>query len=190
MSSQLRRQSCLPESQGRNKKMDKSTTSAVKFSGTSRVHIGLAVSDLNQSKHFYQTLLGQPPTKERLGYVKFETADPSVNLSLNQSSGTLSRGLPTTAFRSSLLTQWPKPSIGSSGRDWTLEWRRKPLVATLCRNRSGSTIPTGTSGKCSSSSMMTPNRGSKPTPTVARRGTGSPVRVAPLSKVAVRNCEI
>ena len=74
--------------------MDKSTTSAVKFSGTSRVHIGLAVSDLNQSKHFYQTLLGQPPTKERLGYVKFETADPSVNLSLNQSSGTLSRGLP------------------------------------------------------------------------------------------------
>ena len=74
--------------------MDNSTTSAVKFSGTSRIHIGLAVSDLNESKQFYQTLLGRTPTKERPGYAKFETANPSVNLSLNQSSGTLSQELP------------------------------------------------------------------------------------------------
>ena len=74
--------------------MDKSKSSAVEFSGTSRVHIGLTVSDLNQSKQFYQTLLGQVPTKERPDYIKFEAADPSVNLSLNQSSRTLGRGLP------------------------------------------------------------------------------------------------
>ena len=74
--------------------MDNSKTSAAQFSGKSTVHIGLAVSDLNQSTQFYQTLLGQAPTKERPGYVKFETAEPAVNLSLNHSSATLGRGRP------------------------------------------------------------------------------------------------
>lgn len=57
--------------------------SAVEFEGASRIHIGLAVKDLEQSVVFYQTLLGEPPTKTRPGYAKFEVSEPRVNLSLN-----------------------------------------------------------------------------------------------------------
>ncbi len=67
--------------------MHENTKSAIEFQGNSRIHIGLAVSDLDNAKRFYQTLLGRAPTKERRGYVKFETADPSVNLSLNEIEG-------------------------------------------------------------------------------------------------------
>ena len=58
--------------------------SAVNFPGSSRVHIALAVTDLERSRAFYETLLGVPSTKERPGYVKFEPQDPSVNLTLNE----------------------------------------------------------------------------------------------------------
>lgn len=58
--------------------------SAVEFAGNRRIHMGLAVTDLEQSKQFYRLLLGEEPTKERPGYVKFEPADPSVNLTLNE----------------------------------------------------------------------------------------------------------
>lgn len=64
--------------------MHEDTESAIEFPGKARIHIGLAVSSLDHSKRFYQTLLGHAPTKERRGYVKFETVDPSVNLSLNE----------------------------------------------------------------------------------------------------------
>ncbi len=58
--------------------------SAIDFPGSSRVHIALAVTNLEQSRTFYETLLGVPPTKERPGYIKFEPQDPSVNLTLNE----------------------------------------------------------------------------------------------------------
>ena len=58
--------------------------SAVQFETNSRVHVGLAVKDLGRSVEFYRTLLGQGPTKTRPGYAKFETADPPLNLALNQ----------------------------------------------------------------------------------------------------------
>ena len=58
--------------------------SAVAFAGESRVHIALAVTDLERSKAFYATLLGAAPAKERADYVKFEPVAPSVNLTLNQ----------------------------------------------------------------------------------------------------------
>ncbi len=61
--------------------------SAVDFPGSSRIHMGLAVRDLERSKRFYQTLFGAAPTKERPGYAKFEPSEPSVNLSLNQADG-------------------------------------------------------------------------------------------------------
>lgn len=59
-------------------------SSAVQFSGESRIHIGLNVSDLNASQRFYQTLFNTTPSKERPGYAKFEPSEPSVNLTLNQ----------------------------------------------------------------------------------------------------------
>lgn len=58
--------------------------SAVEFAGAMRLHVALEVSDLERSIAFYQTLLGVAPTKVRTGYAKFEPAEPSVNLSLNQ----------------------------------------------------------------------------------------------------------
>lgn len=63
------------------------TESAVEFPGNFRLHVALTVSDLQASKRFYGLLLGEPPTKERPRYAKFEPADPSVNLSLNEVDG-------------------------------------------------------------------------------------------------------
>lgn len=64
--------------------MTTNTSSAADFPGSYRIHMGLAVSDLERSKAFYRTLFGEGPSKERPGYAKFEPADPSVNLSLNE----------------------------------------------------------------------------------------------------------
>lgn len=58
--------------------------SAVQFPTTSRVHMGLAVRNLEQSQAFYTTLLGQPPSKIRPRYAKFEVTEPPVNLTLNE----------------------------------------------------------------------------------------------------------
>jgi len=72
--------------------------SAVEFPGRRRIHIALAVSDLERSRRFYETLLGEGPTKIRPGYTKFEPRDPSVNLTLNQVSGAERLGKPATHF--------------------------------------------------------------------------------------------
>lgn len=61
--------------------------SAVEFATTMRVHVALATRDLPAAKRFYADLFGQPPTKEREGYAKFEVAEPPVNLTLNAVRG-------------------------------------------------------------------------------------------------------
>lgn len=58
--------------------------SAAEFPGNFRVHIALTVADLEQSKQFYNILLGVTPSKERARYAKYEPQDPSVNLTLNE----------------------------------------------------------------------------------------------------------
>jgi catechol 2,3-dioxygenase-like lactoylglutathione lyase family enzyme len=58
--------------------------SAVEFATASRVHVALAVRNLERSKAFYRTLFGQGPTKERPRYAKFEVAEPPVNLAINE----------------------------------------------------------------------------------------------------------
>lgn len=58
--------------------------SAVEFPGNCRIHIALAVTNLEHSKIFYETLFGVSPSKVRPDYVKFEPQDPSVNLTLNE----------------------------------------------------------------------------------------------------------
>ena len=62
--------------------------SAVQLATASRIHIALAVTDLEKSVAFYRTLFGQGPTKTRPGYAKFEVAEPPVNLALNAFGGT------------------------------------------------------------------------------------------------------
>ena len=61
--------------------------SAVDFQGNSRVHVALEVANVQRSIDFYRVLFGQEPAKVRTGYAKFEPADPSVNLSLNEGVG-------------------------------------------------------------------------------------------------------
>lgn len=61
--------------------------SAVDFATASRIHMGLAVTDVERSKAFYRTLFGQAPTRERPRYAKFEVAEPPVNLALNEVAG-------------------------------------------------------------------------------------------------------
>ena len=72
--------------------------SAVQFDTDSRVHIALAVNDLEKSVAFYRALLGQEPTKTRPGYAKFEVAEPPVNLALNAVGGTTGPNNPVAHF--------------------------------------------------------------------------------------------
>lgn len=61
--------------------------SAVQFATDSRIHLGLAVDNLERSVAFYTTLFGVGPTKTRSRYAKFEVAEPPVNLALNEVGG-------------------------------------------------------------------------------------------------------
>lgn len=61
--------------------------SAVDFATDSRIHIGLAVKNVEDAIDFYRVLFGQEPSKTRPGYAKFEVGEPAVNLSLNRVGG-------------------------------------------------------------------------------------------------------
>lgn len=54
------------------------THSAVQFETESRIHMGLAVKNLEKSITFYTSLFVQPPTKTRPRYAKFEVAELMV----------------------------------------------------------------------------------------------------------------
>jgi catechol 2,3-dioxygenase-like lactoylglutathione lyase family enzyme len=54
---------------------------------STRTHIGLPVSDIERSVTFYQALLREKPTKRRAGFVRFEVADPPLNLTLHSRPG-------------------------------------------------------------------------------------------------------
>lgn len=71
-----------------------SERSAACFAGTHRIHVALGVKDLAASVSFYQTPLGEPPTKQRPAYAKFEPVEPSVNLALNQHPNATGSSLP------------------------------------------------------------------------------------------------
>jgi catechol 2,3-dioxygenase-like lactoylglutathione lyase family enzyme len=72
--------------------------SAVQFETDSRIHMGLAVKNLDRSVAFYTTLFGQGPTKTRPRYAKFEVAEPPVNLALNEVGGTTGPNNPVAHF--------------------------------------------------------------------------------------------
>ena len=64
-----------------------SNESPVTYASDQRIHVALAVTDLERSIEFYRVLFGREPTKVRPKYSKFEVADPPLNLALNESTG-------------------------------------------------------------------------------------------------------
>ena len=72
--------------------------SAVQFETDSRIHLGLAVKNLEQSAAFYRTLFGQTATKIRPRYTKFEVAEPPINLALNEVGGATGPNHPVAHF--------------------------------------------------------------------------------------------
>jgi catechol 2,3-dioxygenase-like lactoylglutathione lyase family enzyme len=59
-------------------------TTIREFATESRVHVALAVADVERSRAFYEALFGTAPCKVRSGYAKFEVAEPPLNLALNR----------------------------------------------------------------------------------------------------------
>jgi catechol 2,3-dioxygenase-like lactoylglutathione lyase family enzyme len=51
---------------------------------TPKLHVALNVNNLEESLAFYRALWGVEPVKLRRGYAKFDLAEPSVNLTLNE----------------------------------------------------------------------------------------------------------
>jgi catechol 2,3-dioxygenase-like lactoylglutathione lyase family enzyme len=72
--------------------------SAVQFETNRRIHMGLAVMNLERSMAFYRTLFGQEPTKTRPRYAKFEVAEPPFNLALNEVAGEIGPNNPVAHF--------------------------------------------------------------------------------------------
>jgi hypothetical protein len=58
--------------------------SAVEFPTASRIHMSIFVRSLKESVAFYELFFGQPPTKLRDDYAKFEVIEPPLNLALSQ----------------------------------------------------------------------------------------------------------
>lgn len=52
-----------------------------------RLHVSLAVTDLEPSIDFYSTLFGAAPTVRKPGYAKWMLEDPRVNFVLDESCG-------------------------------------------------------------------------------------------------------
>ena len=53
-----------------------------------KTHLALNVRDVEQSIEFYRNMLGIEPSKVRTGYAKFDSANPPLNLTLNQAAFT------------------------------------------------------------------------------------------------------
>jgi catechol 2,3-dioxygenase-like lactoylglutathione lyase family enzyme len=49
-----------------------------------RPHLALTVSDVDRAATFYSALFGVEPAKVRPGYVKYDLAEPALNLTLNE----------------------------------------------------------------------------------------------------------
>lgn len=52
-----------------------------------RLHVHIAVADLNRSVDFYSTLFGAPPAVRKPDYAKWMLDDPRVNLAISQRPG-------------------------------------------------------------------------------------------------------
>jgi catechol 2,3-dioxygenase-like lactoylglutathione lyase family enzyme len=69
-----------------------------RFATGGRIHMGLAVANLQRSQEFYRQLFQQEPTKVRPHYARFEVADPPLNLALNEVGGPTGPNNPVAHF--------------------------------------------------------------------------------------------
>jgi extradiol dioxygenase family protein len=58
--------------------------SAVDFATDKRIHMSWLVNDIAESRRFYEVFFGQPPTKVRDDYVKFELDEPPLHFAFSQ----------------------------------------------------------------------------------------------------------
>lgn len=58
--------------------------SAVDFATAARIHMSMFCHDLNETVAFYEVFFGQPATKRRADYAKFEVAEPPLNIAFSQ----------------------------------------------------------------------------------------------------------
>ena len=59
---------------------------------TPKIHVALNVNSLEESLEFYRALWGIEPAKVRIGYAKFDVAEPPVNMTLNENPAKLGHG--------------------------------------------------------------------------------------------------
>ena len=52
-----------------------------------RIHIHIAVNDLELAKQFYAAMFGQRPTVSKADYAKWALDDPRINLAISQKPG-------------------------------------------------------------------------------------------------------
>jgi hypothetical protein len=107
-----------------------------------RLHVSVAVSDIENSIEFYSTLFGAAPVVRKPDYAKWMLEDPHVNFSISsrgRSKGVnhLSRMMPNWH---SLPDAWPKPARQSQSR-------RQPPAAMRARTRPGCMILTALLGR-------------------------------------------
>ena len=119
--------------------------SAVEFGTNSRIHMGLAVKNLERSVAFYRTLFGQEPTKTRPRYAKFEVAEPPVNLALNEVGGATGPNNPVAHFGVQVKSTEAVNAVADRLRDAGLETAVEDNV-TCCyavQNKVWATDPDG-----------------------------------------------
>lgn len=119
--------------------------SAVQFETDSRIHMGLAVQNLERSVAFYRTLFGQQPTKTRPRYAKFEVAEPPVNPALNEVGGATGPNNPVAHFGIQVKTSAAVAKVAERLREAGLETAVEDNV-TCCyavQNKVWATDPDG-----------------------------------------------
>jgi catechol 2,3-dioxygenase-like lactoylglutathione lyase family enzyme len=70
----------------------KSKMEEMNMASTSKVHVGLNVTDVERSVKFYRAMFGADPVKWKPGYAKFDIAEPALNLTLNLAGHVAERG--------------------------------------------------------------------------------------------------
>jgi catechol 2,3-dioxygenase-like lactoylglutathione lyase family enzyme len=110
-----------------------------------RLHVSVAVSDIENSIEFYSTLFGAAPAVRKPDYAKWMLEDPHVNFSISsrgRSKGVDHLGIQVEddAELALVADAWPKPARQSPSR-------RQPPAVMRARTRPGCMILTALLGR-------------------------------------------